>query len=136
MKIALSLQTTLGETQTAFAEAFPGLKLVFFSKPHQAYKGSAAKFMLMEKEMLLSEASPALTACELNLVSEMSVSSVEQLFESECGLHVQVFRRSGRTWLETSVSDDLTLAQQMEKAAASDNIHPEFVDPLDYRDMD
>jgi hypothetical protein len=64
------------------------------------------------------------------------VWQLEKQFEEGFGLHVQVFRKSGRTWLETSVTDDLTLVEQQAKVAASESIHQEFVDPMDYREQD
>ena len=56
--------------------------------------------------------------------------------QEEFGLHVQVFRKSGNTWLETSTSDDLTLEDQNFKGKESQRHHFEQVDPLDYREQD
>ena len=64
----------------------------------------------------------------------MVVWQVERLFEKEFGLHVQVFRQSGEVWLETSVSDDLTLEQQQARASASQ--HPQPAEMIDYREQD
>jgi hypothetical protein len=58
------------------------------------------------------------------------------MLESDYGLHVQVFRKSGNIWLETSVSDHLTLSEQQERARASEHVQQEFVDPMDYRERD
>ena len=72
----------------------------------------------------------------IQVFHELGVWQLEKQFEDGFKLHVQVFRKSGRTWLETSVSDNLTLAEQQAKAAASENIHQEFVDPIDYREQE
>ena len=40
------------------------------------------------------------------------------------GLHVQVFRRSGKTWLQTIRTDNWTLGQQDAEAAASNQVPP------------
>lgn len=74
--------------------------------------------------------------CNIDLRADMKVMEVEKLFEEQFGLHVQVFRRSGKIWLETSKSDHLTLAEQELKALDSDHIHTEFGDPMDYREQD
>ena len=66
----------------------------------------------------------------------MRTWELEERFEKDFGLHVQVFRKSGNIWLETSVSDDLTLAQQNEKGKNDDSIQQEFVDPMDYREQE
>ena len=46
---------------------------------------------------------------------EMNVSTFEKLFEDRFGLYVQVFRKSGSIWLETSATDSWTLEQQNEE---------------------
>jgi len=43
------------------------------------------------------------------------VSELESQFEKEFGLYVQVFRKSGRVWLETTATDNWTLEQQDEE---------------------
>lgn len=135
MQLNISSDVTMGELQAAFAEAFPGLKLAFFTKPHRAYKGSAAKYLVQKKDMPLRDLSPNMKSGYLLVEPDMVVWQLERLFEEEYGLHVQVFRKSGRIWLETSVTDDLTLEQQMAKAAASENIQQRFVEPMDYREQ-
>jgi len=42
----------------------------------------------------------------------MKVSELEKIFLEDYGLNVQVFRNSGRVWLETTMTDDWTLAEQ------------------------
>lgn len=137
MKLKISPDLTIGQIQAEFATFFPNLKPVFFTKPHNAYKGSPAKFIVSERETRLSTLSSKVPEnAVLQLELDMSVWELEQHFENEYGLHMQVFRRSGNTWLETSVTDNLSLEQQEKKAEDSLNHRFEFVDPLDYREKD
>ncbi|MFN0215164.1 MAG: hypothetical protein ACKVT2_12985 [Saprospiraceae bacterium] len=136
MNLQLSPEKTMGELQAEFSEAFPGLKIAFFSKSHRAFKGSAAKFLIQEKSMPLKSLSPKIKTGTLLIEHKTTVEQLEKFFEDEFALHVQIFRKSGRTWLETSLTDNLTLEQQQEKAAASENIQQTFVDPMDYREQD
>ena len=136
MVLHISPDRTISELQNDFSEAFPGLKLVFFTKPHHAHKGSAAKFLVQDREATLGSLSSHLKTGYLLIEHDMVVWQLERLFETEYALHVQVFRKSGRTWLETSRTDDLTIEQQQAKAKISEQIHQEFVDPMDYRDQD
>lgn len=136
MILKISPDQTIGALQTEFLEAFPGLKIAFFSKPHKAFKGSAAKFLVQKKEMPLRELAPNVPTGELHIETSTTVQQLEEAFMTDYGLNVQVFRKSGRTWLETSVTDSLTLEEQMAKAAASENIQQTFVDPMDYREQD
>jgi len=136
MVLNIAPERTIGELQAEFSAAFPGLKLVFFSKSHRAYKGSHAKFLLSETDTLLHEFSPDIKTGYLLLEPNMVVWQVERLFEQEYSLHVQVFRKSGQVWLETSVTDDLTLEQQQAKASTGEHPEPQLVDPIDYREQD
>ncbi|MFN0035239.1 MAG: hypothetical protein ACKVUS_09235 [Saprospiraceae bacterium] len=136
MNLSIAPDRTIGELQFDFSNEFQGLKIVFFSKPHRAYKGSNAKFLHVKKDLPLKQLSSKIKDGYLLLEPEMAVWQLERLFEEEYGLHVQVFRKSGRSWLETSVTDNLTLEQQQAKAVASENVHQEFVDPMDYREQD
>ena len=137
MNIHLASDTTMGALQAQFNAFFPNLKLAFFSKPHDDFKSSAAKFLIQEKDKLLGALMDRLASpCEIDIQAHMKVMEVEKLFEEQFGLHVQVFRRSGKIWLETSKTDHLTLAEQELKAQDSDHIHTEFGDPMDYREQD
>lgn len=136
MKIQVSKDKTIGQIQDEFAQTFSYLKLVFFTKPHKAYKGSPAKFLVADRDVTLGNLEKQPRSGDLYIEAEMPTWQLERLFEEEFGLHVQVFRKSGNTWLETSVTDDLTLDEQNAKGKASERHHFEFIDPLDYREQD
>lgn len=136
MKIHVSPEKSISQIQEEFAEVFPFLKLVFFSKPHKAYKSSHAKFLISETGRTLGSMEKQPKNGDLYIELEMPTWQLERLFEEEFGLHVQVFRKSGNTWLETSVTDDLTLEDQNAKGKASERLHFEVVDPIDYREQD
>jgi hypothetical protein len=103
---------TIAELQQAFSECFPNLALVFFSKPHEVFQSSPVKYLLTESNTPLGrfEKHPHNGAVEV--YANMTVAELEQFFEQEFGLHVQVFRKSGNTWQETTLSDQLTLGAQ------------------------
>jgi hypothetical protein len=136
MKIEVNADKSITQLQQEFSTRFPYLKLVFFSKKHDAYKGTPAKSMITDRDQKLGDIEKKPTSGVLFIEANMPTWQVERLFEQEFGLHVQVFRKSGNTWLETSVSDDLTLEDQNAKGKASERHNFEFVDPLDYREMD
>ncbi|MBK8556703.1 MAG: hypothetical protein IPL65_13450 [Lewinellaceae bacterium] len=54
MNIRITATTTIGDLQTGFNDVFPYLKLVFFSKAHNAFEGSPAKYLLEDASLLLS----------------------------------------------------------------------------------
>jgi len=61
------------------------------------------------QKILLNEAN-------LTIYGQQKVSEVEQLFQDVYGLSVQVFRKSGTIWLETTATDDWTLNKQNDEA--------------------
>ena len=46
---------------------------------------------------------------------DLDDAELEEIFETNFGLHVQIFRKSGKIWLETSTTDGWTLNQQNEE---------------------
>lgn len=46
------------------------------------------------------------------ITPDMTVTDLEQSFNTIYGLGVQVFRKSGKIWLETTVTDGWTLEEQ------------------------
>jgi hypothetical protein len=62
---------------------------------------------------------------------------VENAFEEMYGLSVQVFRKSGNTWLQTTTSDSWTLNEQNQKALEKHEVIKEdSVDAMDLQDLE
>ena len=136
MKIQISPEQTIGTVQDAFHELYPFLKLVFFSKAHRAFKGSHAKYLIDDRDQTLGAIMAEPKTGFLSLEPTMPTFQAERLFEDEFGLFVQVMRKSGNTWLVTSVTDSLTLEQQNAKGRASDHVNFLPEDEYDYREQE
>lgn len=136
MQLSITADRTMGEIQQDFQAEFPFLKLVFFQKGHKAYKSSHSKFMLTDHSATMRDLCDRHHDGLLFIESEMPTWQVERLFEEEFGLHVQIFRKSGNVWLETSVTDDLSLDQQNAKGKASEWHQMPMPEPMDYREQD
>ncbi|MEI8136499.1 MAG: hypothetical protein WCH21_04145 [Bacteroidota bacterium] len=48
----------------------------------------------------------------ITITPQMTVADLEQNFRDIYGLSAQVFRKSGKVWLETTVTDVWTLEEQ------------------------
>ncbi len=105
---------TIKEIQKEFSSRFPFLKLEFFSKPHQHGKGSERKYMRAQ-DSVLKDLRRVHSEGHLHIEENMTVGELEDLFRDNFGLFVQVFRRSGRLWLETTATDNWTLKTQNEQ---------------------
>lgn len=115
MTIHIDDTRTIEQLQEDFNKVFPLLKLEFFKKPHAS--GSAS-----EKSELLPACSTLRSwrsihdAGDIVITAKMTVAEVEKSFSTKFGLHAQIFRLSGRAWLQTTVTDQWTLEQQNEAA--------------------
>ena len=134
MKIIIDDQQTIAGIREAFNGMFPFLKLEFFSRKHQPEQASPLKF-LIRSGATISECRRVHSSGELTITPQMTVNELEQLFDTDYGLSVQVFRKSGRIWLETVLTDTWTLAEQnAEGESLNKGIEPD--EPEYYQDRD
>lgn len=134
MKITLNDQQSISDIRNSFNTLFPFLKIEFFSKRHQPGEASSLNF-LIPKETTLKECRTTHYTEELYITPDMKVSELEELLWTKLGLGVQVFRKSGKLWLETILTDNWTLAEQnSEGEFLSKNIEPD--EPEYYQDRD
>lgn len=111
MKITINDNRRIFAVQQAFTTAFPYLKLEFFAKPHKA-GGASSKKIVRPADKTLGECRTIHTNGSISITGNMTVTELEQRFADVYGLSVQVFRKSGKIWLETTVTDGWTLEQQ------------------------
>ncbi|PBQ33714.1 hypothetical protein CNR22_18650 [Sphingobacteriaceae bacterium] len=111
MKIAINDKRKIFAIQESFTETFPYLKLEFFAKPHKV-GGPSPKNLMNHPSKTLGECRTIHEGGTITITGTMTVAELEQRFADVYGLSVQVFRRSGNMWLETTVTDGWTLDQQ------------------------
>ncbi|NCI45676.1 hypothetical protein [Sediminibacterium soli] len=111
MTLKIDRSTKLKDLQAAFTDMFHYLRIEFFRKPHNAYEVSHKKDMRLAEEIALGF-DRRHTVAEIAVEGHWKVAELEEMFAREAGLYVQVFRKSGNLWIETSLTDDWTLEQQ------------------------
>ncbi|MGZ3904622.1 MAG: hypothetical protein ACXVC6_13055 [Bacteroidia bacterium] len=109
--IKITDSKSLASVQKDFHEAFPFLKLEFFHKRHNAMQGSYKKDIL-NSDITLKQCRKKHTEGTIILKENMKVKELENIFQEHFGLFAQVFRKMGRSWIETTITDDWTLKQQ------------------------
>ena len=67
----------------------------------------------------------------VSINGHLKASTLEKNFRDTYGINVQVFRKSGNIWLETTVTDDWTLSKQNRKGSETaclnqEDIHQDF----------
>lgn len=117
MKITINDKRKIFAIQEEFSQAFPYLKLEFFAKPHTVGGGSAKKF-IKHNSKTLGECRTVHNKGHMSITPQMTVAELEQRFSDVYGLGVQVFRKSGKVWLETTVTDGWTLEAQNSQGEA------------------
>lgn len=135
MKMHIHHDDTLELVQRSFSAAFPFLKLEFFNRPHDKGRPTEKQFMLNTKRTIDS-CNPKLTDAMVMIPTAMTVQELESVFQERLGLYIQVFRKSGGVWLETTATDDWSLFKQNEEGqelSVQNNSTPE--DLPDYHEQ-
>lgn len=111
MKITINDHRKIFAIQKEFSEMFPYLKIEFFSKPHKVGAPSPKKLMKSPSKTI-GECRKSHKEGSVIITPGMTVADLERAFNDIYGLSVQVFRKSGKVWLETTVTDNWTLEKQ------------------------
>ena len=113
MELQINSDQHISEIQKDFSDVFKYLKIEFFTKPVVTEKRSAAK-NIVSHQRRISELVKIPINASVAIYDGMSVLDLEKLFTDQFGLSVQVFRKSGNVWLETTMTDGWSLKQQNE----------------------
>ncbi len=113
MKLEINADRLIKEVQHDFNNAFPFLKIEFFQKPHGVLQGTNGKKMIAPTVKFDSLCKDCLQGT-VEVYEDMTVAELEQSLRKQFGLSIQVFRKSGNIWLETTMTDNWTLRQQNE----------------------
>lgn len=109
MKIANN--RTVADLRADFNKVFPYLNIEFYSTPHKLQE-LLPKDKLIRHDAALKQCRKTNTESEITLNPEWTVAQFEQTMWEQFDLSVQVFRKSGALWIETSLTDKWTLRQQ------------------------
>ncbi len=105
----------LGDIQLAFQAQFPYLKLEFYKNSHLVGEGSTRNDVL-DHNLSVFDVTGENVVEEISVTGDMTVALLESQFAATFGLGLQVFRKSGQIWLQTTTTDHLTLDEQNQKA--------------------
>lgn len=101
----------ISEIQSEFHSKFPYLKLEFYSQPHSE-GGISNKSAHLNADKTVGEVRTIHNDGQLSINGNLKVSTLESNFREIYGLNAQVFRRSRKIWLQTTATDEWTLAEQ------------------------
>ncbi len=110
MKIFITEEYLVRSIQEEFHFRYPHLKLEFFRQPHGLHEGSP-RADRVHPDTPIDKIRDFHSAAWIDISEYNTVAKLEHQFAHLLGLSVQVFRKSGNNWLETTGTDDRTLGQ-------------------------
>ncbi len=121
MKITINDTRKIFAIKEEFNTFFPYLKLEFFSKPNKRGGISSIK-LVKHNSTTLGECRTIHNVGKITITPNMTVADLEQSFSDIYGLGIRIFRKSGKVWLETTVTDGWTLEEQNRQGEALSRI--------------
>lgn len=134
MEINIIEDDVLINIKKAFQEYYPYLTLRFYKNPHEEM-GASFESERIPLDKPIEEVTMFHTAGRIDVNPDRTVAAVEHDFFSILGLCVQIFRKSGNLWLETTKTDHWTLKQQNEAGKESCSQQP-IEEPEDFNLLD
>jgi hypothetical protein len=120
MEIRIDGRTRISEIKKEFSLRFPYLKIEFFKVPHKVGE-SSPKSTMISRDAKVGDIRKDGEAGRINFSGMMTVGELEQKFQDLFGVSIQVFRKSGKSWIQTTVTDNWTLTEQNNKAYELDH---------------
>lgn len=120
MKLQINKETRIKDVQKKFTEVYPFLKIEFYKKPHAEKKLSSVSDRISPEEVI-SEWGNLTKPGSININKRRTVAEFENEFYKKTGVAIQVSRRAGNIWIETSITDDRTLEMQNRQGTIASN---------------
>jgi hypothetical protein len=114
MEIYISEEATVADIQNDFREVFPFLKLEFYQQPHEVGESCCPEEKL-SPDTPIDEIRMMHTFGWIDISKQRTAGELESDFRRHLGLSVQVMRKSGDMWIQTTKTDYWTLHQLNEE---------------------
>mgnify|MGYP001088076428 CR=1 FL=1 len=111
MKFQIDNDTKIIDVQKRFNEVYPFLKVEFYKRGYSEKKVSAFKDRISPDKIISAEVK-SFQPGNIDINRHRTVSALEKEFYEKFGITMQVSRKSGKMWIETSKTDDRTLKAQ------------------------
>ncbi len=114
-ELKIKKEIELSKIKEWFSTSFPNLKIEVFKEKHKDFKGNEAASLIKEDNIVVSLKDQT-TESSFSLFEDYSTALVEHMFLAKLNINAQVYRKSGRVWLQTTTTDNWTLKEQMDRA--------------------
>lgn len=112
MQLIIDRERQISEVQQDFSNAYPFLKIEFFRNGMKRQSRYPANLKIGSHARLKESWVWKKDNGSLDFDDAMTVLELEEAFMDQFGLSVQVFRKSGNIWLETTMTDHWSLKRQ------------------------
>ncbi|MFZ1496284.1 MAG: hypothetical protein WAS72_04455 [Saprospiraceae bacterium] len=110
MQFYISATSSLASLSQTLQNEYPNLKLMFFTKKHEAQEGSEMKYAIHDTGNKIGDYKNTPFPRELE-VNDITVSELEALLYEHTAVAVQVMYRSNGVWLESIKTDYKKLSE-------------------------
>jgi hypothetical protein len=128
MIVEINNDLSITDIKDAFIAAFPFLDIAFFTRPHNWGKSSSMA-LKVSGDKRIGELRKVQNPGSMEIHAWQTTGTVEQEFGKIFGLYVQIFRRDGMDYVQTTGTDTRTLEEQNE---AGRNASQELMDGTDH----
>ena len=111
MELKIEQETSVKDIQKEFNAFYPYLKIEFFENAYPENK-PFPKAKKIDANKLIRQITKSRNWGKINMNGNRMVADFENDFLKLFGLSVQVFRKSGTLWIETTLTDNWTLDKQ------------------------
>ncbi len=109
MQLYIGKESRVRNIQTSFNAFYPFLKIDFL-KDHGTDKQASTEKISPDARVKLVNKTGGQN--KINVDGQKTLAELKKEFKELTGLKAEIFRKSGNMWIETSLTDDWTLAQQ------------------------
>lgn len=131
MKLQINKETTIKEVQKKFSEIYPFLKIEFYKKPHAENELSSAIDIISSAETI-SKVGNFKKPENIDINKHCTVAELEGEFYEKLSIAVQVSRRTGNIWIETSLTDNRTLGMQNKQGKIASTVNADILIEEDF----
>jgi hypothetical protein len=110
-KMQISSHRTIKDIKDDFSQMFPYLKIEFFRKGYRMKQATQKEYSI-PGNFVIGSIYNHLGDRFIDIKPSMTVRELENECEKQFGICVQVYRRSGNLWLETTMTENWSIGQQ------------------------
>ncbi|MEO6914971.1 MAG: hypothetical protein ABI151_04350 [Chitinophagaceae bacterium] len=116
MTLEITIDRLIEDVQRDFSYMFPFLKIEFFRKGTR-YRQTKEKTISLPVTQTIGSVFKNNRKGRLEIVASTTVKDLERGCDEQFGIMVQLYRKSGTLWLETSMTDNWSMQQQNDRGS-------------------